>query len=49
LGILILSAFININSVLSQLSRDTWLVGWLPREDIFVVLKKVGECEFLLC
>ena len=44
-----LGAFININSVLSQLSRDTWHVGWLPSEDIFVVPKKVGEREFLFC
>jgi hypothetical protein len=40
-------AFIDIDSVLSQLSWDTWHVGWLPSEDIFVVPKKVGEREFL--
>jgi hypothetical protein len=42
-----LGAFIDINSVLSQLSRDTWHVGWLPSKDIFVVSEKVGEREFL--
>jgi hypothetical protein len=42
-----LGAFIDINSVLSQLSRDTWHVGWLPSEDIFVVPEKVSEHEFL--
>ena len=42
-------AFVNINSVLSQLSWDPWHVGWLPSEDIFVVPKKVGEREFLFC
>jgi hypothetical protein len=30
-----------------QLSWDTWHVGLLPREDIFVVSKKVDEHEFL--
>jgi hypothetical protein len=40
-------AFININSVLSQLSWDTWHVSQLLSEDIFVVPKKVGEREFL--
>ena len=35
--------------MLSKLSWDTWHVGWLPSEDIFVVLKKVGEREFLFC
>jgi hypothetical protein len=30
-------------------SWDTWLVGRLPSEDIFVVLKKVGERKFLFC
>ena len=44
-----LGVFININSVLSQLSWDTWHVGRLPSEDIFVVPKKVGEREFLFC
>ena len=44
-----LGAFIDINSVLSQLSWDPWHVGRLPNEDIFVVPKKVGECEFLFC
>jgi hypothetical protein len=44
-----LEAFININSVLSQISRDTWHVSWLPSEDMFVVPKKAGECEFLFC
>jgi hypothetical protein len=39
--------FIQINSVLRQLSQDTWHVARLPSEDIVVVLKKVGECEFL--
>jgi hypothetical protein len=38
---------IDINSVLNQLSWDTWHVSWLPSEDIFVVQKKVGEREFL--
>jgi hypothetical protein len=38
---------IDIDSVLSQLSRDTWHVGHLPSEDIFVVPKKIGEREFL--
>ena len=33
--------------MLSQLSWDTWHVGRLPSEDIFVVPKKVGEREFL--
>jgi hypothetical protein len=33
--------------VLSQLSRDTWHVGWLSSVDIVVVLEKVGEHEFL--
>jgi hypothetical protein len=33
--------------MLSQLSWDTWHVGRLSSEDIFVVLKKVGEREFL--
>jgi hypothetical protein len=33
--------------VLGQLSWDTWHVGWLPSEDIFVVTKEVGEREFL--
>ena len=42
-----LGAFININSVLSQLSWDTWRVGRLPSEDIFVVMEKVGEREVL--
>ena len=42
-------SFININSVLSQLSWDTWHVGQLPSEDIFVVPKKVGERAFLFC
>jgi hypothetical protein len=42
-----LRAFIDINSVLNQLSRDTWHVGQLLSEDIFVVSKKVGEREFL--
>jgi hypothetical protein len=36
-----------INSVLSKLSWDTWHVGRFPSEDIFVVSKEVGECEFL--
>jgi hypothetical protein len=40
-------AFIDIDFVLSQLSWDTWHVGRLPSEDIFVVLKKVGERKFL--
>jgi hypothetical protein len=40
-------AFIDIDSVLSQLSWDTWRVDRLPSEDIFVVSKKVGEREFL--
>ena len=40
-------AFIDINYVLSQLSRDNWHVGRLPSEDIFVVPEKVGEREFL--
>ena len=44
-----LGAFININYVLSQLPWDTWHVGRLPSEDIFVVPKKVGELEFLFC
>jgi hypothetical protein len=44
-----LGAFVNINFVLSQLSWDTWHVGRLPSEDIFVVPKKVGEREFLFC
>ena len=44
-----LGAFIDINSVLSQLSWDTWHVGQLPSEDIFVVPKKIGEREFLFC
>jgi hypothetical protein len=44
-----LGAFININSVLSQLSWDTWYVGWLPSEDIFIVPEKVGERKFLFC
>jgi hypothetical protein len=42
-----LGAFIDINSVLSQLSRDTCHVGRVPSKDIFVVPEKVGECEFL--
>ena len=33
--------------MLRQLSQDTWHVDRLSREDIFVVPKKVGECEFL--
>ena len=33
--------------MLSQLSWDTWHVGRLPSEDIFVVPKKAGEHEFL--
>jgi hypothetical protein len=33
--------------VLNQLSWDTWHVGRLSSEDIFVVSKKVGEREFL--
>ena len=33
--------------MLSQFSWDTWHVGRLPSEDIFVVSKKVGEREFL--
>jgi hypothetical protein len=33
--------------VLSQLSWDTWHVGRLRSEDIFVVPKEVGEREFL--
>jgi hypothetical protein len=37
----------QINSVLSQLSRDTWHVGRLPSEDIIVVPEKIGEHEFL--
>ena len=44
-----LGAFIDIDSVLSQLSWDTWHVDRLPSEDIFVVPKKVGESEFLFC
>ena len=44
-----LGAFIDIDSVLSQLSWDTWHGGRLPSEDIFVVPKKVGEREFLFC
>ena len=44
-----LGAFIDINSVLSQLSWDTWDVGRLPSEDIFIVPKNVGEREFLFC
>jgi hypothetical protein len=40
-------AFIDIDSVLSQLFWDTWRVDRLPSEDIFVVPKKVGEREFL--
>ena len=36
----------DIDFVLNQLSWDTWHVGRLPSEDIFVVLKKVGEREF---
>jgi hypothetical protein len=44
-----LGVFININSVLSQLSWDTWQVDRLPSEDIFIVPKKVGEREFLFC
>jgi hypothetical protein len=39
--------FIKINSVLSQLSRDTWHIGRIPSEDIVVVPKKVSEREFL--
>jgi hypothetical protein len=39
--------FIDIDFVLSQLSRDTWHVGRLPSEDIFIVSEKVGEREFL--
>jgi hypothetical protein len=35
--------------MLNQLSWDTWHVGRLPSEDIFVVPKKVGEREFLFC
>jgi hypothetical protein len=35
--------------MLSQLFWDTWHVGWLSREDIFVIPKKVGEREFLFC
>ena len=35
--------------MLSQLSWDTWHVGRLPSEDIFVVPKKVGERAFLFC
>jgi hypothetical protein len=42
-----LGAFIDINSVLSQLSLNTWHVGQIPSEDIFVVPEKVGEHEFL--
>ena len=42
-----LGAFIDIDYVLSQLSWDTWHVGRLSSEDIFVVPKKVGEREFL--
>ena len=42
-------AFIDIDSMLSQLSWDTWHIVWLPSEDIFVVPKKVGEREFLFC
>jgi hypothetical protein len=33
--------------MLSQLSRDTWHVGWLPSEDIIFFPKKIGELEFL--
>ena len=33
--------------MLSQLFHDTWHVGHLASKDIFVVLKKVGEREFL--
>ena len=44
-----LGAFVDIDSVLNQLSWDTWHVGQLPSEDIFVVPKKVGEREFLFC
>jgi hypothetical protein len=41
----------SLTSILysSQLSWDTWHVGRLPSEDIFIVLKKVGEHEFLFC
>jgi hypothetical protein len=35
--------------VLSQFSWDTWHVGRLPGEGIFVVPKKIGEHEFLFC
>jgi hypothetical protein len=40
-------AFIDINSVLSQLSWDTWHVGRLLSEYIFVGPKKIGEHKFL--
>ena len=42
-----LGAFVDIDSVLSQLSWDTWHVGRLPSEDIFIDPKKVDEREFL--
>jgi hypothetical protein len=35
--------------MLSQLSWDTWHVSRFPSNDIFVVLKKVGEREYLFC
>jgi hypothetical protein len=35
--------------MLSQLFWDTWHVGRLPSEDIFIIPKKVGEREFLFC
>jgi hypothetical protein len=38
---------IDVDSVLSQLSRDTWHVGQFPSEDIFIVPEKIGEREFL--
>jgi hypothetical protein len=37
----------QMNYVLSQLSRDTWHVGRLPSKDIVVVPEKIGEREFL--
>jgi hypothetical protein len=37
----------QINSVLNQLSWDTWHVGRLPSEDIVVIPEKIGEHEFL--